>query len=127
MGRWIVAVAAACCMSLGVVGTASAAVDFTSATSAKPCSSTQAGGHADFCVSIGFDDHGSGDNPKSLAINLPGGLVGDPTATPKCPQATFESTTGCPDTSQVGTVTASVVAHAPLLDIPQTVDGKVYN
>jgi hypothetical protein len=125
MGRWIVAMAAAACVLLGLVGTASASVDFTSTTSAKPCGSTQAGGHADFCVSIGFDNKGTGDDPKSLVINLPGGVVGDPTATAKCPQADFPPTggPGCDDATQVGTVTASVVAAG----FPQTVSGKVYN
>ncbi len=52
-----------------------------------------------------------GGNPKDVQVNLPVGLVGDPTATPRCTEAEFTTqTTGnasnqhaaCPDATAVG-------------------------
>src|SRR3954465_2976682 len=146
MGRWIVAVAAACCVSLGVVGTASAAPVPISGLVSKPipaggtCSTTPsptaapaggpgppapsaagapAGAHRDYCVAFNVDT--SGDDVKKITIGLPGGVVGDPGAVAKCPQADFEAG-NCDAAAQVGTVwsTANV-----LIDMP--ISGHVYN
>jgi hypothetical protein len=142
MGRWIVALAAACCGLLGVVGTASAAPVPVSgvvaqplppgsaanacpnlAVGATPSSATAAAGtHRDFCIA--FDTDTSADDLKGLTLSLPAGVVGDPTAAPTCPAATFTSGGGSCDTvNQVGTVSSSVQTFLGT----QTITGEVYN
>jgi len=83
--------------------------------------STQAGGHpADDTVAIDFNTHtdpdplAGPDSPvepvKDVTVDLPPGLVGDPTAVDQCTTADLAHTSGqqglplCPATSQVGTV-----------------------
>src|SRR5689334_5892236 len=123
MGRWIVAAATACCVSLGLVGSASAAPVPISNVVAQPLppgsgdtacpglSSTSkptdeaaaAGAHRDFCIS--FDANTSADDLKAITLSLPAGVVGDPTAAPTCSQATFTTDGGgCGTANQVGTV-----------------------
>src|SRR3954465_277877 len=113
MGRWIVAMAAACCGLLGMVGAASGASVPIRGLVAKPiayngtCSTSPsatdapAGAHRDFCVAFNLDT--SADDAKKITIGLPGGVVGDPTAATPCPQATFQAG-NCTAASQVGTV-----------------------
>jgi hypothetical protein len=143
MGRWIVAMAAACCGLLGVAGTASAASVPISGLVSKPiaqggtCSTSPsatdapAGAHRDYCVAFNLDT-GSGagqDDAKKITIGLPGGVVGDPGAAAKCTQADFEAG-NCADTAQVGTVSSTVTVVVPIfLFIPtqMTVTGEVYN
>jgi hypothetical protein len=113
--RWIVAVGALCCALLGMSGVASAAAVPLTNVVAKPianggsCPSSPvtapAGGHRDFCVSFSTDTRA--DDVKDMVIDLPAGVVGDPSATPKCDTATFEATT-CPSNTQVGTVDSNV-------------------
>src|SRR3954469_4613612 len=139
MGRWIVAVAAACCMSLGVVGTASAAPVPISGLVSKPiaaggtCSTTPsatdapAGAHRDYCVAFNVDT--SSDDVKKITIGLPGGVVGDPGATnSRCTQTDFTAGSCDPET-QVGTVQSDAVVVPPVLPIPASIQatGEVYN
>src|ERR1700722_13299243 len=44
-------------------------------------------------------------DPKDIAVTLPGGMIGDPLAVPRCPLAVFDAgiPQWCPATSQVGT------------------------
>jgi hypothetical protein len=86
-----------------------------------------AGAHRDLCVS--FDvDQSANDDLKGLTLHLAPGLLGDPTAAAKCPQATFTGGT-CAANTQVGVVATTAVATAPLLGVPITLDltGQVYN
>src|SRR3954469_3462451 len=136
MGRWIVAVAAACCMSLGVVGTASAAPVPISGLVSKPiaaggtCSTSPsatdapAGAHRDYCVAFNLDT--SADDAKKITIGLPGGVVGDPGAATRCPQADFQAGS-CAAGAQVGEVSSDVTATILFIPTPLTVTGEVYN
>jgi hypothetical protein len=141
MGRWIVAMAAACCGLLGIVGSAGAADVAVSGLVAKPiayngtCSTSPsatdapAGSHRDFCVA--FNVNTSADDVKKITIGLPGGVVGDPGAAARCPQATFMAG-GCDAAAQVGAVASSVTATVQILPgvfVPTDMDisGEVYN
>ena len=60
-------------------------------------------------VSFGFTTESLGGSisnsghPKTIKLDLPSGLLGDPTATPiRCTEAELESNHGCPATSAVG-------------------------
>jgi hypothetical protein len=136
MGRWIVACAAACALSLGLAGAASAAVVPVSNVVAQPlppgsdanacpnlaagtapgASATPAGAHRDFC--IGFDTDTSADDLKALTLSLPAGVVGDPTATPTCGQSDFLAG-DCGAANQVGTVSSGTSLG--------TITGAIYN
>ena len=71
----------------------------------------QAGSHPyALTTSLGFsstaDSSGAPEpdgNVKDIAVNLPPGLVGDPTAVPQCPDQDLQG--GCPAASQVGFLT----------------------
>src|ERR1700689_2638809 len=59
-------------------------------------------------------------NPKQITVNLPAGLVVNPTATTRCTEAQLESdhdgeelTDGCPDSSAVGTVWVTIGGYDP--------------
>ncbi len=46
-------------------------------------------------------------DPKTITVDLPMGLIGDPTATPQCPEANLDLNTGgsgCPANTRIGTV-----------------------
>ena len=74
----------------------------------------QAGGHPDISTSIDFTSVPSSlggaraaGNPKDISVDLPAGLVGDPTAVPTCsPKLVGDVILGaqCPPETQVGTV-----------------------
>jgi uncharacterized repeat protein (TIGR01451 family) len=51
----------------------------------------------------------SSSSPRDLEVELPAGLVGDPSSTPRCTQREFQEREGldCPLDTQVGTVAAS--------------------
>ncbi|MBI5106050.1 MAG: hypothetical protein HZB46_13905, partial [Solirubrobacterales bacterium] len=103
----------------------------------KPCRNVSAppvdapaGAHRDFCLSFSMDGGGDvfggggGDDVKDMDIALPAGVVGDPNATPRCPQATFAAA-GCANpATRVGSALADVsTLPFPLADIA----GDVYN
>ncbi|MCW2994269.1 MAG: hypothetical protein JWQ18_1764 [Conexibacter sp.] len=138
MGRWIVALAAACCMLLVVAGVAGAAAVPVSGVVAQPlapgssdttCPGLAAGStpsatasaaatHRDFCLAFQTDT--SNDDLKGLTLSLPAGVIGDPTATPTCSQSTFTTGGGdCGAANQVGTVSSSTNLG--------TITGEVYN
>jgi hypothetical protein len=126
--RWIVAALGALCCMLFAPAVANAG--FLTEFDAKPIAASAAcnqaaaidapaGGHRDFCVSLVF---GANDDAKQMDLDLPPGVVGDPTAAPTCPQATFETGT-CPSNTQVG----DVAANATLVLINANLTGQVYN
>jgi hypothetical protein len=89
-------------------------------------STTQAGAHPDVKIDFAFSAS-SGDHVKSIDVVLPQGLVGDPTAADRCTEAQFQAD-NCPDSSKVGTQSASVdVIVPPGLPVSQQVDGDVYD
>jgi len=131
----LAALAAALCL-LVVSAAASANVSLsnvvarpTSGTcqpSASPSGTALAGSHADVCIA--FHVNGGSDDLKGLTLHLAPGLLGDPTAAPKCSQANFAAG-NCAAANQVGAVATTVVATAPLLGLPVTLplEGEVYN
>jgi hypothetical protein len=109
--------------SLALAPTAHAALGFQGLSAAP--TNANAGTHSDVNVHIGFTS--PGDDVKDLTVSLPPGLVGDPTATPLCTVTQLQSDS-CPSASQVGTVTTGATAHPiPLLSVPLTVNGSLYN
>jgi hypothetical protein len=74
---------------------------------------SQAGAHPDITTSFSFVADSNGvvsEHQKDVVVDLPPGFVGEPTAVPGCPLATFNSniSTGnesCPAGTQVGTAT----------------------
>jgi hypothetical protein len=74
---------------------AAQAASFTVSTS-----TTQAGAPADLSIDAGFDT-----TPHRVVLHLPPGLVGNPSAVPRCPVQTFE-TGSCPETTRVGDASA---------------------
>jgi hypothetical protein len=78
-----------------------------------------AGSHSDLCVS--FDVSSGTDDLRGLTLHLAPGLLGNPTAAAKCPQATFEAG-GCNATQQVGQVAATAQSIVSL-----DLNGAVYN
>ena len=102
---------------------ASAAFSLGSLTAAP--ASTQAGAHSDFTLHVAFPDTAT--DVKDLTIRLPPGLVGNPTATPKCTVAQLNADS-CPASSQVGTVsTAATITIVAPVSLPLTVNGTLYN
>ncbi|MGH2904970.1 MAG: hypothetical protein ACRDK7_15510 [Solirubrobacteraceae bacterium] len=99
--------------------------------------STVAGAHADATTAFAFQTmpyHGeivpAGGDPQDIVINLPPGLVGDPSNVPKCPRFLFapvlgnSSGEGCPANTQVGVAALHFWAGFVLL---RTVHWGVYN
>lgn len=82
---------------------------------------TQAGGHPyDVTTSFTFTTDSNAkieQNVKDIQVDLPPGLVGDPSATPKCTFHEIDNNQ-CPANAQVGTL---------VLDIPSAFTAKVYN
>jgi hypothetical protein len=80
---------------------------------------TTAGAHSDFEIHMDF----TGGQVKDLTIGLPPGMVGDPTATPKCSVAQLNSDT-CDPNTRVGEVSAAATVGGI---IPITASGFLYN
>lgn len=87
-------------------------------------SSTQAGGHADFRLSFAFNTHPDPTftifpdaDAKSLVVDLPPGLVGNPQATPKCSADFLRLFQSCPADTQIGVMhyTLPVAAGPPVV------------
>jgi hypothetical protein len=79
-----------------------------------------------------FTASGSDDSVKDLTVHLPPGLIGNPTATPLCTLAQFQtgSQGSCPAESRVGevTVNASVSLLSVVnLPLPTPITGTIYN
>ncbi len=93
-------------------------------------STTQAGGHPDVTVRFEFanvvETHPERpimapmkrplETPRTLVVDLPPGLVGDPSAAPRCPAAKFIDSS-CPPESQVGTIEVETFFF-PYLQMP---------
>jgi hypothetical protein len=121
------AVAAVAVLGLAVPAVAHADLPLTVGQAAP--ADGQAGGHSDFTLNLAF---GGSDNVQNLAIHLPAGLIGNPSAATPCPIADFEqgndagTAADCPDASVVGTTTVQATATLLVLPLPITAVGKVY-
>jgi hypothetical protein len=82
--------------------------------------SAPAGSHSDLCIS--FDVTSGTDDLRGLTLHLAPGLLGNPTAAAKCPQATFEAG-GCGDIAKVG----AVATTAQSVLGPLNLTGDVFN
>ena len=105
----------------GVSG-AQAAVNVTSFT-ATP-STTLAGGHPNFTTSASFSYSNGTDDLRSVNVDLPPGLLGNPRAVPHCTVAQLNSDS-CPAGSRVGTTSVTAKIDLPLVP-PVTSSGDVY-
>jgi hypothetical protein len=90
---------------------------------------TAAGAHSDYTTSFDVGGLGAvgagGDDLKSLRLDLPPGLVGNPTATGgTCTAAQLTSDT-CPEGTKVGVT--ETVATVALEGVTQTITGTIYN
>lgn len=102
-----------------------------SSPSASPASA-QAGAHSDFKVSFQVSDLGAigsgGDDVKSLRLDLPAGLIGNPeSVSAKC-SATLFAADLCPAASVVGETTVTTdIELSGVLSLPnQAVHGTIY-
>ena len=110
------------------VSPARAAFGITPGSYTAASSSTQAGGHGDLSLTFAFNTHpdlvlinAPDEDPKSLVVNLPPGVVGNPQAYPKC-ASSFLTTNGyCPADTQVGTI------EYTLAMLPFTFLSPIYN
>ncbi len=87
--------------ALAAPAAAGATVTVTPGTFSVTSTSTQAGGHPDVTTSFQLTRPIAGEEVKDIAVDLPAGLLGDPTATPRCTGAQFVSG-GCPSDTVVG-------------------------
>ena len=55
-------------------------------------------------LDFALETEGSGTSLEDLAIEMPPGFVGDPSAVPACPRQAHEEGEECPSESQVGTL-----------------------
>jgi hypothetical protein len=137
------AVTMICALALtgGMPAAAQAKVDITGFV-AKPipangsCTTTttaptesQAGANKDFCVAMAFngfgDGLGGGDDARDLRMSLPAGQVGGATATPTCSISRFNSTNGCPSSTQVGEASGRIET---LITLPENIiRGQIFN
>ena len=93
------------------------------ATNADGSPTFRAGGHPDqLTIDIGFpveqgNDEGSiltsAGHPRDIVTELPRGLVVNPQAAAQCSEAELQGV-GCPDSSQVGSVTVATPVGGPL-------------
>jgi hypothetical protein len=103
------------------------AFDYT-ATNADGSPSVQAGAHPyQVMTSFVFPSHVDGqgrtlpdESPRNLTVELPAGLVGNPTAMPACTEPQLELQGGCPRNAQigyVGLVTSGITLRFPLFNM----------
>jgi hypothetical protein len=119
--RWAVVTGALGALLAGASG-AQAAVNLTSFT-ATP-STTVAGGHPNFTTSAAFSYSNGTDDLRSVNVDLPPGLLGNPRAVPHCTLAQLNSDS-CPAGSKVGTTSVTAKIDLPLIP-PVTSTGDVY-
>jgi hypothetical protein len=111
LGRAATTTAAiATCLALGLSASAGAANTQLEAFELAP-QSAAAGAHSDVALRIEqksstpeelFGGRTPDQLAKNIAVDLPPGLLADPTATPTCSAAQLNSPVGCPDDTQVG-------------------------
>jgi hypothetical protein len=74
-------------------------------------------------------EHFETERPKTILVDLPVGLSGDPLATPRCPESSLSYANGasaCPPDSQVGTV--AIMAGSGQGELKRGIDGiPLYN
>ena len=115
MRIWITGAVAAAMLAAPA---AASAADFAIEEFSVDASTQQGGAHPDVTVTTAFPAFSllgpAPDRVRDVHLSLPPGLIGNPAATAKCPQATFASGT-CPGASRVGTVavTAKTLLGAP--------------
>ncbi len=87
---------------------------------------TTAGANSDFHLHIGFEDPEQ--QVKDLTIHLPPGMVGNPTSPDVCTIAKLNAD-NCPPASAAGTTTTETMVWVskPVLGMPLTVTGTIYN
>ncbi len=106
-----------------MIGAPAAHAAFTVSGSASPADPTS-GANSDFTVEMEFGGGGSqAESVKDLTVELPPGLVGNPSAAPQCPLAEL-SADKCAANTQLGDVSSNVKVGAL---VPQTVQGSLYN
>ena len=102
----------------------------SSLTTADGRTATQAGSHP-FAFTTTFrlttrDDGGAvsiDGSPKRITAELPPGLVGNPTAIPRCTSVQIDSDlggNGCPTNTQVGIITVTVSLGGSVFDLPHS-------
>jgi hypothetical protein len=114
-------IAATICVSVMAAGAPGAQAafgidSFAASTSINGAFSRQAGAHADLRTRFEFSlDPGTGfleSNPKDISVNLPPGLVGNPTVAPQCPLKDLvdpvERVSTCLTSTQVGSAVVRV-------------------
>jgi hypothetical protein len=79
---------------------------------------TTAGAHSNFNIHMDF----AGGQVRDLTVGLPPGMVGDPTATPKCTVAQLNA-----DACDPATIVGEVDAAATVVLLPVTASGFLYN
>jgi hypothetical protein len=96
---------------------------------------TQAGSHPDSTTSFMFPYRfnstgilGPVEDPKNVTVDLPPGLVGNPTAVPTCSARDIElGPTSCPNTSQVGVVAVQTQLFSAAGETPSPLTVPLYN
>jgi hypothetical protein len=113
-------------LSAALLGAGSAQAAFGLHDLAAAPADVTAGAHSNFSVHVGFSD--SVDQVKNLTIHLPPGMIGNPTAPAVCTPAKLGKD-DCPANSRVGTVSTATTVWVlkPLVGVPLTVDGTIYN
>jgi hypothetical protein len=113
--------AAVVAAALALLAIPSAAQALTVSGTATP-TNPAAGANSNLNIHIDFGS--PGDQVKDLTVGLPPGMVGDPTATPKCTVAQLNA-----DACDANTVVGDVSAVANILGIPLpvTATGNLYN
>jgi len=120
------AAAVACMACMTLIATTAQAFDFeefSGSLSSAGHFERQAGSHPDLVTTLKFDETGA----RTTIVDLPPGLVADPTAVPRC--APRQLTEGfndkfanCPVDSQVGTANIFGGGTAPVYNIERPVD-----
>jgi hypothetical protein len=116
-------------VALAFASPAFAAPAVTGATAAP--ADVKAGAHSDFTVDFKIEGLGAasgGDDLKSLRLDLPPGLVGNPLATgATCPKEQLTAD-ACPAGTRVGTTTTVADVNVLLLPLSdQSIPGDIYN
>ena len=116
MSRFLLALA----VLLALPASAQAAFEVRSFTVTP--TSLEAGSHPDVNVALGFAPYSAANPPehvRDLTISLPPGLIGNPNATARCSQASFQAD-DCPASSQVGTTSVRTTIPALITGITVT-------
>jgi len=110
-----------------LVAASSASAAFSIEEFSVASTSSAAGAHPDLTTHLAFSSFSTGGpfgnhlegNVRDVAVELPPGMIGDPSATPQCNQADYLSLR-CPPDTQVG------IAHITLFDNGIPLEGLAY-